>query len=215
LDAVSVLGTPQGGNSPHLANDDRARREHARDEILDAMLRLNLAGNLDPSADDITKEAGLDSGSLFVHFADTEDLQQAGITRQRNRMLPLVAIKPGPETPLMERLVALSEQRTTLFEKYGPLGVVARLKAPFQPVIQDELIRIRTFLRYQLKGLFVTELTAMSTERAETTLTAIDLICSFESHRLMRIEQGLSAEEAAAVVISTLTTLLCAEDAGG
>jgi AcrR family transcriptional regulator len=213
LDAVSVLGTPQGDHSQDQANEDRARREQVRDEILDGMLRLNLSGNLDPSADDITKAAGLESGSLFVHFADTEDLQQAAITRQRNRMLPLVAIKSGPETPLMERLVALSEQRTTLFEKYGPLGVVARLKAPFQPVIQDELVRIRTFLRYQLKGLFVTELTAMSTERAETTLTAMDLICSFESYRLMRVEQGLSTDEVTAVVISALTTLLGGQEA--
>jgi AcrR family transcriptional regulator len=212
LDAVSVLGTPQGDNPQDQANDDRARREHMRDEILDAMLRLNLAGNLDPSSDDITKEAGLESGSIFVHFDGTEDLQQAAIARQRNRMLPLVAIKPGPETPVMERLVALVAQRTSLFEKYGALSVVARLKAPFEPIIQDELVRIRTFLRYQLKGLFVSELAAMSAQRAATTLTAMDLICSFESYRLMRVEQGLSTDEVAEVVISTLTTLLTSSD---
>jgi AcrR family transcriptional regulator len=208
LDTVSVLGTPQSDPQSGEGDDARARRDQHRNDILDAMLALNLAGNLDPNADQITKEAGLESGAIFQYFLNTEDLQQAAITRQRNRMLPLVTIKPGPQSDLSERVAALVAQRLRLFEMYGPLGVVARLQAPFQPVIQDELVRIRSFLRYQLKGLFAPELTVMSTERAQTTLTAIDVICSFESYRLMRAEQGLSAEDAGAVVTQSLTTLL-------
>lgn len=132
------------------------------------MLALNLSGNLDPNAEQITKEAGLESGAIFLCFDNTDDLQRAAIVRQRNRMLPLVTIMPGPESALAERVGTLTEQRPRLFEMYGPLAVVARLQAPFQPVIQDELVRIRGFLRYQLKGLFAPELTAMSFDRAET-----------------------------------------------
>jgi AcrR family transcriptional regulator len=209
---VSVLGAPQSDPESDGGDDVRARREQHRNNILDAMLSLNLAGNLDPNAEQITKEAGLESGAIFLYFDSTDDLQQAAITRQRNRMLPLVTIKPGPESSLAERIAALAEQRARLFEMYGPLGVVARLQAPFQPVIQDELVRIRTFLRYQLKGLFAPELTAMDTDRAETTLTAIDVLCSFESYRLMQKEQGLSAEDAGRVLTTSLTTLLASSE---
>jgi AcrR family transcriptional regulator len=212
LDVVSVLGTPQSDPEPNGGDDARARREQRRNDILDAMLALNLGGNLDPNAEQITKEAGLESGDIFLYFDNTDDLQQAAITRQRNRMLPLVTIKPGPESALAERVAALAEQRARLFEMYGPLGLVARLQAPFQPLIQDELVRIRTFLRYQLKGLFAPELTAMSSDRAETTLTAIDMICSFESYRLMRTDQCLSADDAGRVVTTSLTTLLTSSD---
>jgi hypothetical protein len=79
-------------------------------------------------------------------------------------------------------------------------------------VIQDELVRIRSFLRYQLKGLFAAELAAMGSDRAETTLTAVDVICSFEAYRLMRAEQGLSADDAGKVVTTSLTTLLTSSD---
>ena len=48
----------------------------------------------------------------------------------------------------------------------------------------------------------------MSSDRAETTLTAVDVLCSFESYRLMQAEHGLSAEDAARVVTTALLTLL-------
>jgi AcrR family transcriptional regulator len=212
LVAVSVLGAPQSDPESDGGDGARARREQHRNEILDAMLTLNLGGNLDPNAEQITKEAGLESGAIFSYFDNTEDLQQAAITRQRNRMLPLVTIKPGPESAFAERVAALAEQRLRLFEMYSPLGLVARLQAPFQPLIQDELVRIRSFLRYQLKGLFAPELTAMGADRAETTLTAIDVICSFEAYRLMRAEQGLSTNDVGRVVATSLTTLLTSSD---
>jgi AcrR family transcriptional regulator len=212
LDAVSVLGAPQNENSSPGGDAVRARRERHRDAVLDAMLALNLTGNLNPSVDEITKEAGLESGAIFLYFDTTEDLQQAAIKRQRNRVLPLVTINADSEAALAQRVVALAEQRKRLFETYGPVGTVARLQAPFQPLVQDELVRIRTFLRYQLKGLFAPELSAMSSDRAATTLTAIDVLCSFESYRLMHAEQGLSTDDAARVMTSAVMTLLTAAE---
>jgi TetR/AcrR family transcriptional regulator, regulator of autoinduction and epiphytic fitness len=208
LDAVSVLGAPQHDLPSSQGDEVRSRREQGRVAILDAMLALHLDGNLNPSAEEITKEAGLESGAIFLHFDNNDDLQQAAITRHRNRVLPLVAIEPGPESALGERVAALVAQRKRLLETYGPVGMMARLQAPSQPLIQEELVRTRAFLRYQLKGLFGRELAAMSSHRAETTLTAIDVLCSFESYRLMQAEHGLSAEDAAHVVTTALMTLL-------
>ena len=199
---------PSAASVPVENDDARAERDRVRHEILESMFHLNIEGNLQPSADEIAKRANLESGAVFAYFDSIDDLYQAAITRQRNRMLPLVAIETPSTAPLAERLTALIEQRTRLFEAYGPVGVTARLQAPFQPQIRDELGRTRAFLTYQLKGLLATELNAMVPHHSNNVLTAVDVLCSFESYQLLRVEQGLSVGATSALLLSMTRVLL-------
>ncbi|HQZ33105.1 MAG TPA: TetR family transcriptional regulator, partial [Ilumatobacteraceae bacterium] len=65
-----------------------ARRDRNRLAVVDAMLLLYAAGNLEPSSDEIAERAGLSPRSLFRYFDDLDDLVRVAISRQYERLLP-------------------------------------------------------------------------------------------------------------------------------
>jgi AcrR family transcriptional regulator len=195
--------------APETVVDDgrRVRRERNRDAVVDALLELYGEGRLQPSSDEIAERAGLSPRSLFRYFDDIDDLARAAITRQQERVLPLVPVDVEPDAPRAERIAGLVAQRLRLFDEIASVGQVSRLRAPFQPLIADELGQARAFLRGQVARLFAPELRAMGTGRAGSALAAADVLCSFESYRLLRDDQSLSRPRAAAALTAALTAL--------
>jgi hypothetical protein len=88
----------------------------------------------------------------------------------------------------------------------GNAATVARLRAPFAPVLDDTLRRNREFLRSQMANLFAPELAAM--EESAAALAAADVVASFESRRLLLDDQGLTPTQAKAVMAGALSALL-------
>ena len=185
----------------------RLRRERNRLAVVDALLSLYRRGNLRPSSAEIAEEAGLSPRSLFRYFDDVDDLCRAAVARQEQEALPLLPIDADPVDPLDERVRALVAQRLRLFTAIAPAAAVSRIEAPFQPALADELGKSRAFLRRQLRQLFAPELRPMSAADAEATLAAADVLCSFESHQLLRHAQGLSSARVAEVLCIALGTL--------
>lgn len=178
------------------------RRDRNRDAVVDAMLELYGEGNLAPSSEEIAARAGLSPRSLFRYFDDIDDLCRTAIARQQERVLPLVEIDVSPSAALAARIDTVVAQRVRLFEAVGQVAQVSRLRAPFQKVIAAELRASRAFLRRQLHAVFPDELADPH------LLAAADVLCSFEAYRLLRDDQRLSAEQAAAVLTEALTRLL-------
>jgi hypothetical protein len=110
--------------------------------------------------------------------------------------------------PLEVRARSLAERRVQVFEIVGKVGLVARLRAPFEPVIAEQLTGIRIQLRGQIKALFSEELKALGAIRGAAALAAIDSLCTFEVYHLWRGDQGLEMAEITALLTESIIALL-------
>ncbi len=193
------------------------RRERNREAVVDALLDLYREGNLQPGTEEIAARSGLSPRSLFRYFDDVDDLIRTAIRHQEHRVMHLVAIDVSPDRPLEVKVAALVDQRMALFEAVGHAAAVARLRAPFQPVLADEVHLHRVFLRAQIAALFAPELATLDAQRpgpGGDTLAAADVLTSFESCQLLLQGQGLSPARARAVLIRALAALFHAPEVG-
>jgi AcrR family transcriptional regulator len=207
-DNPDLPATPDSSGDPETSDGRRLRRSRNRETVVDALLALYGEGNLDPSAADVAERSGLSPRSLFRYFADVDDLARAAIDRQYAIMLPMALIDLDMGGPPEVRAKSLAERRVQVFEIVGKVGLVARLRAPFEPVIAEQLTGIRTQLRGQIKALFSEELKALGATRGPAALAAIDLLCTFEVYHLWRGDQGLDVEEITALLTESILALL-------
>ena len=185
-----------------------ARRERNRLAVVDAMLALYGEGHLDPSSDEIAERAGLSPRSLFRYFDDLDDLVRVAISRQHERLQPLAYLDVSVDAPLADRVGRLVAQRLRLFDKIASVGIVSRLRAPFQPLIACELALLRSLLRRQVEQLFAPELEAGGKERAAGAIAAIDVLTSFEGFQLLRNDQHLTRVQIQATLTDSIHRLL-------
>ena len=207
---------PEGHPAARAVTTDgrQLRRERNREAVVDALLDLYREGNLQPGTEEIAARSGLSPRSLFRYFDDVDDLTRTAIRHQELRVMHLVPIDVGADRPLTVRVQALVDQRFRLFGAVGHAATVARLRAPFQPLLAEEVHQNRVFLRAQIATLFGPELSGMDEEAAETVLAAADVLTSFESCQMLLNAQGLSPGRAGTVVASALSALFGATVAG-
>ena len=186
----------------------RLRRERNREAVVEALLELFQHGELQPSANLIAERAGLSPRSLFRYFDDIDDLSRAAIQRQQRRVWPLARVDVAEDAPVAERIAAIAEARVRLYEAIGNVGHVARLREPFHDLVAAELTRGRSMLRRQLRDLFTPELDALGTTHATAVLAALDVLCSYESYRLMRFDQSMTKAKVTATLVEAITRLL-------
>lgn len=182
----------------------RLRREQNRDAVLDALAELFVEGVYQPSSNEIAERAGISPRSLFRYFDDVDDLSRATIERQLARARPLLELDVSPTAPTTDKIAALVEARMRLFEATAPAARAARVCAHRHPVVAQQVHESRAYLRRQVRKAFAPEL-----EGARAALfPAVDALCSFETHQLLRVDQGLSRARTAASLTDALTALL-------
>ncbi len=202
-------GGPVVVDPPPATTDGRQlRRQRNREAVVEALLDLYSEGNLNPGTEEIATRSGLSPRSLFRYFDDVDDLIRTAVDRQRRRAIPLVPIDAPVDAPLAMKVTALVDQRFRLFAVVGNAAAVSRLRSPFQPLLAAELARNRAFLRSQMGTLFAPELAAMGPEAAARSLAMADVVASFESHHLLRHDQGLSTAQAKAAMAGALIAIL-------
>lgn len=184
------------------------RRDRNRTAVVDALLELYGEGSLAPGADEIAARAGISARSLFRYFDDLDDLARASISRQQERISHLWATDATPEQPLPERIERFVASRIRLLEGMGAVGRVARLRAVSQPIVAAELTRVRRALRRQLEQLFAAELDRRPAAERGAAVAALDVVTSWESHELLRHDQGLSRVAVAATMEAAMAALL-------
>jgi|SRR5215218_1028990 len=189
-----------------MGEDDgrRQRRARNRDAVVDALLAIVANGDLAPSAEAIAARAGLSSRSLFRYFADVDDLCRAAIARQHERVAPLLERALDDDRTIAGRVRDVVTHRVELFDAMGGVGRLARLRAPFQPLIADELADVRRLLRQRMALALAPELTARD------ALDAADVLCSFEAYRLLRDDLGRSRDAAIDVMAGGVVGLVAA-----
>jgi AcrR family transcriptional regulator len=198
---------PQPARAPGTTDGRQLRRQRNRDAVVEALLDLYREGNLRPGTDEVASRSGLSPRSVFRYFDDVDDLTRTAVRRQQERALPLVPVAAGPEGPLPEKVDALVDQRFRLFDAVGHALTVARLRAPFQAALADQMRENRAYLRAQIGELFAPELAGMAPDRAASALAAADLITTFESRQLLLSDQALDPDRARALITGALLAL--------
>lgn len=181
-----------------------ARRSRNRDAVIDALLALHDEGDLAPSADAIAERAGVSSRSLWRYFDDVEDLARAAVGRQQERLAPVMgqAIDVGGSRD--DRVRRAVEHRLAIVDAMGNVGKVARLRAPFNPAIAEELRRVRGEMRRLLGAALHPDLAPLPRHRLETTLAAIDVACSYEAVQLLREDHGMAEPAVEAMLVDAV-----------
>lgn len=114
-----------------VAGEDPAKRE----QILDGAKAVFMAKGFDAaSMNDITREAGVSKGTIYVYFKDKEDLFAALIEQERSRIVASVKHALDDHEPIREALagfgVALATGITsdyTILAMRSVLGVIDRM----------------------------------------------------------------------------------------
>jgi AcrR family transcriptional regulator len=196
------------GAPPAAVDGRRAWRDRNLHAVVDALLDLFSEGNLRPGADEIAARSGVSRRSVFRYFDDLDTLDRAAIARQQARVAHLLEVPRIGEGSLADRIARLTEQRTRLFDAIGPVALVARLRAPFERVVAEDLQRSRGFFRRQIEKQFAAELQSLDRRQRLATLAAADVLCSFESYHLLTDAQQLTPKQAGDAMRRCLTALL-------
>jgi AcrR family transcriptional regulator len=186
----------------------RAWRDRNLNAVVDALLDLFSEGNLRPGADEIAARSGVSRRSVFRYFDDLDTLDRAAIARQQARVTHLVDLPDLGHGSFAERVECLTQQRVRLFQAITPVARVARLREPFEPVVAEDLRRNRRFFKQQIEKQFAAELQALDRGQRSATLSAADVLCSFESYHLLTGAQGLTPKQAGDAMNRGLTALL-------
>ena len=196
-----------------MALDDgrRQRRARNRDAVVDALLAIVADGDLAPSAEAVAARAGLSSRSLFRYFDDVDDLCRAAIARQHERVATLLDRPVDIDGAVASRARDAVTHRVDLFDAMGDVGRLARLRAPFQPLIADQLATIRRLLRERMTTALAPELDAPGTSPA--ALDAADVLCSFEAYHLLRYDLGRTRDDAIGVMTAGIVALVAPNEA--
>ena len=194
---------------PSQATDGRrAWRDRNRDLVVDTLLNLFSEGNLSPGAQEVSDRSGVSRRSVFRYFDDMEGLFRAAIERQVARVSHLLELPGIGRGLLADRIKRLVAQRLRVYDAIAPVAQVSRLRAPFQPVLAEELKTSRAFLRRQVEAQFAPELGALTRAQRREKLAAADVLCSYESFALLREAHGLTIEQIGRVLRRGLAALL-------
>lgn len=182
----------------------RARRHRSRDLAVDALLDLLSEGVLRPTAQQVAERSGVSLRSIFRIFDDVDTLHATAATRQLSRVRHLF-VDVAPVGTLEERVDAMTTINTRLYESVAPVRRAALRAAPESAALQEQLARVRGWLRAEIERVFAAELAVAATASAAT---ALELIMSFEAWDQLRTAQELTPAAAAAVVRDATRALL-------
>lgn len=205
---MTDLATVDPGGAPPDGRHQRRARNRAA--VVDAILSLFREGNLETSPAEIAERAGVSERSVFRYFDDLDDLRREAIATQLASVEHLREVRAAASDPLHERIAALVDQRITMYDAVGWVGVLTRMRAPVQPLVAAELDAMRASFHRQVAELFAPELTAIDEtgpRAARNVLAAADVLCSFESYQLLRYDQHLGQQAAREVLEGALAAL--------
>ena len=185
-----------------------ARRDRNSEAVLDTVHEMFVEGNFSPAVEEVAARSGVSLRSVYRYFEDTEALLRMAIQR-RVALVESMFVLPGMgQGTLQERITAVVNHRLVLHAKLGPTVRAAVLRAPYSPLLAEQLQRRRQLLTEQIGEHFAPELAAMSKTKADEVLACVDALCEFEAMEHLRIQRRMSVARTRATMITGLTALL-------
>jgi TetR/AcrR family transcriptional regulator of autoinduction and epiphytic fitness len=184
----------------------RARGERSRAAVVEALLDLIEEGDPAPTAERVAVRAGVSLRLVFHYFADLESLHAAAAECQFERIAPL--LRPLSDAgPFAARLDAFVRQRAMLWERIAPVRRVSLLREAGSPEIRRRLAQAAELERGQIACVFRREIEARRGHARAILSHALEAAASFQSWEQLRRRQGLSVEQAQAVLRFTLRAI--------
>lgn len=179
----------------------RKRSEASREKLVAAMLALVGEGQVTPSAEAVAARAGVGLRTVFRHFDDMEALY-AGMAA---RLAADYAywLDPFAAEDWRGQLAEMIARRLDTYERLMPFKRAADAHRHASPTIQRNHRETLSVMRQRLLGLLPAAI-GEDPVRRET----IDLMLSFETWQRLRLDQGLSPEEARRVVEAAVENLV-------
>ena len=181
------------------ASDDssdgrRQRSERSRTQIVDALFALIREGDMNPSAARVAERAAVGQRTVFRLFEDMDSLFGEMAEQIQAEIMPIV-LAPYTATDWKERLGEMVRRRADVYERIFPVRVSANLRRFQSRFLMDEYRRNLILERESLKAV-------LPADRAsdKQLVAALDVVTGFQAWRRLRQDQGLSAEEAEAVM---------------
>ncbi|WP_294035998.1 TetR/AcrR family transcriptional regulator [Sphingopyxis sp.] len=191
--------------SPNARPDgrrERSRSSHKR--IVEAMMGLIEGGDLSPSAARVAEEAGVGLRTVFRHFDDMDALYREISKIIGERIWPIVTA-PYPDNDWRANLRDLTRRRVRVFETMLPFRLAANIKRYQSPYLMGQYAQVVTLERE-----FVLRLLPASVGGDRYFAEALCATLSFQNWRAIRQDQGLSVEDASAVVAHMVEALVAA-----
>lgn len=181
--------------APATASDGRrARSRSSRAKIVAAMLDLVAKGEVSPSAAQVAEVAGVGLRSVFRHFRDMDALYREMAEAIEGELLPIL-MRPPEGATWQQRLFDIAARRARMFETIMPYRISANVRR-FESAFLMEGYRRQ--LRLESEALAAHLPPAVQDDEAGAR--GLNVILSFSTWRLLRHDQNLAPEDAAAVV---------------
>jgi AcrR family transcriptional regulator len=186
-----------------LPQDGRRKRSRSsRARVVAAMLDLVAGGEVTPTAAQVAEAAGVGLRSVFRHFKDMDALYREMTEAIEVEVLPLM-LRPLEGATWQERLLTLAERRAQIFETIMPFRISANLRRFESAYLMEDHRRL---LRLEAGAL---NAHLPESVRADDNATrGFAVILSFNTWRQLRHDQGVSADQARAVVLRLLEDAL-------
>ncbi|MFM7377199.1 MAG: TetR/AcrR family transcriptional regulator [Erythrobacter sp.] len=181
---------------PAAASDDgrRARSRSSRAKIVAAMLDLVAGGEVAPSVAQVAELAGVGLRSVFRHFRDMDALYREMAEAIERQILPIL-MRPPEGATWQQRLFNIADRRAAIFETIMPYRISANVRR-FESAFLMEGYHRQLRLEAEALAAHLPAEVRADTEGAR----GLNVILSFGTWRLLRHDQSLSPQAAAAVV---------------
>jgi len=181
---------------------ERSRSSHKR--IVAAMMDLIEGGDLMPSAARVAEEAGVGLRTVFRHFDDMDSLYREISRIVAERIWPVITA-PYDGSDWRADIRELTRRRARVFETMLPFRLAANIKRYQSPFLMGQYAQVVTMERDLVLRLLPADVIS-NRYRVEALCATL----SFQNWRAIRQDQGLSVEDAGAVVAHMIDALVAA-----
>ena len=185
-----------------VADGRRARSERSKQAIIDASLALIEQGNLIPTAQQISDQAGVGIRSFFRHFEDMETLF-ATIDNHVSSGARELYLGGDRDGTLEKRIWHAVNRRSEGYEEMTNLFLTTTAQLWRSEILRKNYARVQRELRKDLED-WLPEIKQLARGARE----AVDAIASIEMWHRIRSHQGLGRAAAVEVVAGLLNSLV-------
>jgi AcrR family transcriptional regulator len=163
----------------------RARGLRTREAIVESLMALVDAGDVNATAQRIADGAGVSVRSLYQHFDDVDGLFGEAGTRLAD-WVAVEAVDVDPAQPLDQRIATYTASRAHILERILPFHRAARVLAPSSQAMREWRTEMMEQSRLRLERAFDPELSALRSVQRDLVLAALDVLDTWQSWDQLR-----------------------------
>lgn len=169
----------------------KARRARGREAVLSAVLRLLDQTRL-PTAEELAREAGVSTASLFRYFDGLDDIYRQAADRFYDQHADLLESAPEAGHPLHRRTADYVELRLSALALLGPVLPLAKTQTKERPDLQPLFDRVRRQVSQQVERYFAPELRSLTPARRADLVSTLDAATSVDAGDMITEVYGRS-----------------------